>query len=188
MGAGERYTKTAIILHWLIALLMIGNFTLIWIVDELPEGMVRPVIDLHKSLGITVLGLASLRLLWRIGHQPPPLPGDYAVWEKRLSHLVHAVFYALMLSLPFSGWLHDSAWKDAASHPMTLFGLVPWPRLGFITSLAPDVKEHLHDLFGEVHRLLGYLLYVLLVMHIAAAVKHQWVDKQAELQRMSLRG
>ena len=96
------------------------------------------------------------------------------------------MLYALILLLPLSGWLHDSAWKDAATHPMRLFELVPFPRLGFIETIEPVKKEALHTLFGTVHTTFGYVLYGLLALHVGAALKHQWIDREQELQRMSL--
>ena len=180
------YTRTAVVLHWLVALLIFTNIALGLAADELPDDWVRPVIDTHKSIGITVLGLFVLRLLWRFAHPPPPLPTGYARWERTASHLAHGLLYALMLLLPLSGWLHDSAWKDAATHPMRLFGLVPWPRIGFIMDIEPVTKERLHDVFGAAHYYLGWLLYGLLALHILGALKHQWIDREPELQRMSL--
>jgi cytochrome b561 len=91
-----------------------------------------------------------------------------------------------MLVLPLSGWLHDSAWKDAATHPMHWFGLFEWPRIAAIMALPPALKEALHDTFGSVHTAAGYALYALFTLHVAGALKHQWVDRQQELQRMAL--
>lgn len=179
-----RYTKTAMVLHWLIALLMVCNVAMIWFVDHYPDEWVRPVIDTHKSIGITVLGLALLRILWRIANPPPPLPESYAGWEKRASHVAHISLYVLMLAMPLSGWLHDSAWKDAATHPMKLFGLFDWPRISFIMNVEPQAKEQLHTVFGNIHSLLAYVLIALFVLHVAGALKHQFVDKQRQLQRM----
>jgi cytochrome b561 len=102
------------------------------------------------------------------------------------AHVAHWVLYGLMLALPISGWIHDSAWKDAATHPMQLFGLVPWPRIGFIEAIEPTLKDVLHTRFGELHVYLGYVLYVLLALHIGGALKHQWLDHEKELQRMAL--
>lgn len=166
--------------------MMVANVAMILLVDHLPDGWARPLVDAHKSTGITVLGLALLRLLWRLAHRPPPMPAAYSRWERLAAHTVHALFYALMLALPVSGWLHDSAWKDAATHPMQLFGLVPWPRIGFIQSIEPVTKESLHDLFGTFHTAFGYILYGLLALHVAGALKHQLIDRNPELQRMSL--
>ena len=149
------YTRTAIVLHWLIAALIIVNVCLVWTVDYLPDNFVRPAIDTHKSIGITVLGLAIMRWLWRATHAPPPLPPSYAGWEKFASHAVHGLLYLLILAIPLSGWMHDSAFKDAAKYPMYLFGLLPWPRIGPIMALEPVFREHMHDLFGAIHAWLG---------------------------------
>ena len=172
------------ILHWLVAVLIGINIALIWSVDLWPDEAVRPVVDTHKSIGITVLGLAILRLLWRAAHRPPPLPATYAAWEKRAAQAAHMALYVLIFAIPLSGWMHDSAWKDAAQFPMKLFGLVPWPRIGVITDLDPQTKETLHDLFGGVHVWLSYVLYALFALHVAGALKHQWLDKEPEIQRM----
>jgi cytochrome b561 len=97
---------------------------------------------------------------------------------------VHYLLYALLLLLPLSGWLHDSAWRDAATHPMRLFWLFEWPRLHFIAALPAGLKEELHTRFGELHTWLGYGLYGLFALHVGGALKHQWFDGDAELQRM----
>ncbi len=184
MNISEKYSRTAMLLHWLIALLIVANVILVWTVDYVADEKVRPIIDLHKSVGITVLGLALMRLLWRATHTPPALPASYAPWERFSAHLAHAILYLLIFALPLSGWLHDSAWKDAATHPMKLFGLIPWPRIGFITGLDPIPKEALHSVFGAVHEQFAWLLYVLFVLHVGGALKHQFIDKEPELQRM----
>ncbi|HEY2023729.1 cytochrome b [Paraburkholderia sp.] len=180
----QRYTRTAITLHWLIALLIIVNVALALSADSLPDDWARPVIDTHKSIGITVLGLALLRILWRVSHKPPPLPREFPSWEKIAAHLAHFVLYLLMIALPLSGWLHDSAWKDAATHPMHWFGLFQWPRIGYVMNLDPTLKESLHDRFGALHTWLGYALYALLAMHIGGALKHEWMDRKSVLTRM----
>ena len=178
------YTRTAMAMHWAVALLIGINLVLVWIVDFLPEERVRMTIDMHKSIGITVMGLAILRLLWRFAHKPPALPGTYALWERRASHAAHWLLYGLIFLMPLSGWMHDSAWKDAATHPMTLFGLVPWPRIGWIMNIEPATKEMLHDAFGALHEWAGFVLYALLTLHMVGALKHQFIDKEKELQRM----
>jgi len=180
-----RYTRTAVVLHWLVAALILANVALALSFDALPDEWVRPVIDTHKSTGITVLGLVLLRILWRAGHPPPPLPPGYARWERLGAQAAHGMLYALMLLLPISGWMHDSAWKDAATHPMTLYGLVPLPPIAAIAAIEAVAKEELHTLFGGIHTAFGYLLYALFALHVGAAFKHQWLDREAELQRMS---
>jgi cytochrome b561 len=180
----QRYTHTAMVLHWLIALLILINLALIWSVDVLPEDSIRPVIDAHKSFGITVLGLVLMRLLWRAANRPPPLPSAYPPAERAAAHAAHIALYVVMLALPLSGWMHDSAWKAAGEIPMYLFGTFQWPRIGWIMQIEPGLKERLHDVFGGIHVWLSYALYTLVVLHIGAALKHQWWDGHPELQRM----
>jgi cytochrome b561 len=184
IDASIRYTRTAMVLHWLIALLIICNVAMGLSADHLPDDWVRPVVDTHKSVGITVLGLALLRILWRFSHKPPPLPRSFPKWEHVAAHIAHFLLYLLMIALPLSGWMHDSAWKDAATHPMHLFGLVPFPRIGLIMNLDAPLKETLHDRFGALHTWLGYALYALLAMHIGGALKHQWIDRKSVITRM----
>ncbi|RQR34220.1 MULTISPECIES: cytochrome b [unclassified Burkholderia] len=183
--APSQYTRTAMVLHWTIAVLMIGNAALGLSADSLSDGWVRPVIDTHKSIGITVLGLALMRILWRVSHRPPPLPREFPSWERVAAHVAHFLLYLLMIALPLSGWAHDSAWKDALTHPMRLFNLFPWPRIGFVMNLVPSVKEPLHTGLGTLHTWLGYALYALLAMHIGGALKHQWLDRQSVFKRMA---
>ncbi|ADU36636.1 cytochrome b [Variovorax paradoxus] len=180
----NRYTRTAIVLHWAIALLMALNIALILLVNYYPDEWVRPAIDTHKSTGITVLGLVILRLLWRATHRPPAMPGSYGRIERFGAHAAHGVLYLLMILLPLSGWMHDSAWKDAATHPMQLFGLFEWPRIGWISSIEPVLKETWHTVLGGVHTWAGYVFYVLFALHVLGALKHQFFDGEAELQRM----
>jgi cytochrome b561 len=184
MPKADKYTKIAVLLHWLIALLIGCNIILGLGANYVPDIDVRPMIDLHKSIGITVLGLAFIRFFWRFTHRPPPLPADYKPWEHRAANAAHIALYVLIFAMPLTGWIHDSAWSAAASHPMMLYWVVPWFRLGVITSLDPATKEYVHTLFGTIHVYLGYALYVVLGLHILGALKHQFVDKQPELQRM----
>ena len=172
------------VLHWVVAALIVSNVVLIWCVDFFPDAMVRPVIDTHKSIGITVLGLAILRVLWRLSHKPPAMPASYP-WRDRLgAHAAHLVLYGLIFALPLSGWIHDSAFKDAAAHPLYLFGLVPWPRIGAIETMNPAQKEPFHTLWFQIHGALAYVLYALLALHVLGALKHQLIDKEPELRRM----
>jgi cytochrome b561 len=180
----SRYTRPAIALHWLIALFIIANVLLAWIWPFLADENVRPVINWHKTIGILVLGLAIMRLLWRFSHRPPPLPAGFQKWEVRTSQVTHLLLYVIMFGMPLSGWIFDSAWEKAPEVPMMFMNLFEWPRIGFIMALDPATKETIHDLFEEVHEILAYLLYGLFVLHVAGALKHQWLDKTPELQRM----
>lgn len=180
----QRYTRVAMLLHWLVAALMAANVALGLSSEAFGDGWVRPIVDAHKSIGITVLGLAILRLLWRAAHPPPPLPRKFARWERVGAHAAHAALYGLIFALPLSGWLHDSAWNGAAAHPMSLFGVIPWFRIGWLANLEPATKEVLHAQLFAVHKALGYALYALVALHVAGALKHQLLDREPELQRM----
>jgi cytochrome b561 len=180
----RRYTRIAMLLHWLVAFLIALNVALIWSVNYLPDNLVRPAVDAHKSAGITILGLALLRVLWRVANPPPPLPASYPRWERLSARGVHVALLLLLFSLPLSGWTQDSAWKNAASFPMQLFYLFPWPRIGFIMSLEPQTKEIVYGLAGRTHVVLSYALYALFLLHVGGALKHQLIDRTAELQRM----
>jgi cytochrome b561 len=180
----SRYTTPAIVAHWLIAIMIVTNLAIGLTADLLPDEDVRFAIDTHKSIGVTVLGLVLLRILWRAGHKPPPFSRGMASWERGLAHFAHYGLYVLMLWMPITGWLHDSAWKDATTHPMRWFGLFEWPRIGFIMHLPADQKEHLHNLFDTLHTLGGYTLIALLCLHLAGAFKHQFIDGEFELGRM----
>jgi cytochrome b561 len=180
----EKYSRIAVLLHWGIAVLILVNIALGLGHELVGEENIRFVIDTHKSIGITVLGLVLMRILWRLTHRPPPLTSGLKIWEKRLSQFVHGFLYFLMLALPLSGWMHDSAWKAAPEIPMRLFGLFEWPRIGAIMQMEPVRKEELHSVFGAAHENMGFILIALVLLHIAGALKHQFVDRDAELQRM----
>lgn len=180
----KRYSGGAIALHWLVAIGIIANIALAWIWPLVADEQVRPLINAHKSLGITVLGLGLMRVLWRATHKPPALPADYRPWEVRASHLAHAGLYALMLALPLSGWIMDSAWKDSATHPMFYFGLFEWPRLASVQALEPTTREAFHTGFGVAHEVMAKLIYALVALHVLGALKHQFLDRTREMQRM----
>lgn len=185
LSVSERYSTLAIVLHWAIATLIAANLLLAWSFGFVPAEGLRPLIDIHKSIGITVLGLGILRVLWRATHRPPPLPAG-PTWERIAVHAVHWILYGLVFLLPISGWMHDSAWNGAAEHPAKLFFVVPWFRIGVIEHLAPPTKEYLHSLLFKVHVSLAYVLYGMFVAHVAGALKHQILEGKPELQRMWL--
>jgi cytochrome b561 len=181
-----RYSRVAATLHWVIAALIAINVTLGFTAELFPDDWVRPAIDLHKSVGFTVLGLVLLRILWRLSHKPPPLPGSYPRLERIGAHAAHIVLYGLILLLPISGWMHDSAFKDAAAHPLQLFWIIPWFRIGRIAHLPPATKEVVHGQLFALHVWAGYALYALVALHILGALKHQFIDGHAEFQRMRI--
>ncbi len=184
VARSQRYTNTAIALHWMVAALIAANLVLVWTVDRLPDAYTRSMIDTHKSFGLTVLGLAVMRLLWRWSHPPPAWDPALPRSERRAAHAAHAALYALIFAMPLSGYIHDSAWRGAAGHPLRLYGLIPFPRIGPLMHLPPASRDRVHDLFFAIHANLAYALYALVALHVAGALKHQWFDRHRELQRM----
>ena len=172
--ASPRYTKVAIWLHWAIGLAVIVNIGLAMLTEGMSRDAHRAAMDVHKALGITILGLTIARLLWRIGHRAPPLPDGIAVWEAWGSRVVHFLFYALLLFLPLSGWI----WMSAAGRPIDFFGLASIP-----TIVAPD--KSLADVMHERHELLGLTMLALVTIHVLAVLKHQLWDRSRPLSRMN---
>jgi len=186
MASFERYTRTAVVLHWLIAGLLLAECAHGWWMQQIPKqppGIRADAFNQHKSVGLVLLALVLIRLGWRLAHRPPTLPA-VPRWQSLAAKANHVLLYAMMIALPLSGWMHDSAWKAAATHPMHLFGVIPFPRIGFIMNLDPAVKEPLHDRFGPLHTYLGYALYALLAMHIGGALKHELFDRHSVIKRM----
>ncbi len=182
----RRYTRIAALLHWLVAALIGVNVILGLTADWFPDDWVRPAIDTHKSVGLTVLGLVLLRILWRLSHPAPPLPASYPRLERAGAHAAHIGLYLLILLLPISGWMHDSAFKDAAAHPLRIFWVIPWFRIGPIADLDPATKEQMHSAFFALHVWAGYALYALVALHILGALKHQFIDHEPEFARMRI--
>ena len=138
-AASSRYTAVAVALHWVIALAIISLVPMGWYMGDLPDGAPgqEMLYQLHKSIGVTVLILTIARIGWRIANPPPPLPADMAPLEKTASHLVHMVFYALMLLMPLSGWVYVSSSYEFQV-PTVLFGLISWPHLPFMDALKNE--------------------------------------------------
>lgn len=186
----DRYSRTAIVFHWVIAVLVLGNIGLAWtfkIFSDYP--WTQMVTNTHKTFGITVLGLALMRLMWRLGHRPPPLSPAIPRWQVRAARLGHAGLYVLILAMPLSGWIYDSAWEWAREVPIDFWGLFEMPRIPWIMDMPQGpAKEQLDVVAGKVHVFLSYVLYALLAAHLAGAAKHQWFDRVPTLQRMTFRG
>ena len=179
-----RYTRVAMILHWLVASLLVIGVVAGLAAEAADDANVRRLVDFHKSIGLTALAFVILRILWRIAHKPPPMPASYSRTERIGAHAAHFALYAVMLMIPVTGYIHDSAWRGAPTHPIKLYDLVPFPRIGFIESMAPAAKEQIHSIFFGAHVWLGYALYALVFLHIAGAIKHQVFDQEREFQRM----
>lgn len=173
-SSANRYGAAAQALHWIIAALIVTQFVLASMFDDLPLGMQKlALIARHKSFGMTVLMLAILRVLWRLGHAPPPLPAAMSALGKRLAQATHAGFYFLLFAMPLSGWLMSSA----KNYSVSWFGLFTWPNL-----IGPG--EDAFNAMKSTHDLLAKLLFGLAILHVAAALKHYFVDKDDVLQRM----
>ena len=173
------YTRTAIALHWAIAVLICVQLaTGWWMVRAIDVpgqfDTAFTVYQVHKSVGIVVLLLSLVRLAWRVMHRPPEVPVAVSRWQRRLSFVVHAVLYVLMVAVPLAGWLVASA--SPIGLPTLVFGLFQWPYLPVGASIEPAAKV--------VHRVLAYGLAVLACGHVLAALKHQVVDRDTVMQRM----
>ncbi|KAF1028613.1 MAG: Cytochrome b561 [Burkholderia plantarii] len=169
------YTRTAIALHWLIALLIVCGFALGWVMTDIPGFTPTKLkyFSWHKWIGVTVFALAVIRVLWRATHAAPPLPAGTPKLVTAGAHAVHGLLYLLMLAIPITGYLYSSA----SNIPVVYLGIVPLPPL-----IAPDpvLKETLKTL----HVTLNYGLLVLVAVHVLAALKHQLIDRDGILGRM----
>ncbi|WP_158808264.1 cytochrome b [Beijerinckia sp. L45] len=177
-----RYTIVAIAFHWLIAL---GVLLLICIGLAMTNLGLAPMrqfqlYQLHKSIGITVLILSLLRLIWRFGHRPPPLPAAMPRLEQRAASATHGVLYGLIIGMPLTGWAMVSASKY--NIPTVLYGLVPWPHLPVFATL-PN-KAAVEAVLKQVHEYGAWVLIALLVLHVGAALRHHFALRDDTLWQM----
>lgn len=194
----SRYTKTAVVLHWLIAIFLVVMFVLGWFMADLPkEGPKQSAFDLldlgiwtwqvgegvsprtfyfnlHKSLGITIFALIIIRILWRIGHKPPAPLASYKAIERKIATGTHHLLYLLMVAIPTSGLVMGLYSK---------YG-VKWFGLDFLPGLD---NKGIREVFEETHELVGIVLLVLVALHVVGALKHKFIDKDDTLKRMSLK-
>ena len=183
---GARYTRVAVLLHWLIALFFLFNVSLGFFMEGFPRPVKSVVLGLHISSGFTVLCLSVLRLLWRLSHRPPamlPAPG----WQKGAAHGVHALLYVLMFAMPLT-WIailscHPRAHGPGPGAPK-VWGLFDLPAFSSLQDLVASVQKQTHDYYVQLHSVLGWVALTLLVLHVGAALKHQFRDKEPELERM----
>ena len=183
LGRSSRYATVAIVLHWLIALTIVAQVSIAWRMDgRTPEGFA--LTQLHKSIGISILVLSILRLGWRLTNPPPPEPAGLARWERVASRIVHWGFYAIMIGMPLTGWLLVSASKTAI--PTVLFWTVPLANIPGIDGLAPAAKAMAHTIGKTGHGLLADGIYLLFVLHVGGALKHQFFERNIPvLSRMA---
>ncbi|HSH98141.1 MAG: cytochrome b [Methylophilaceae bacterium] len=191
------YTKTAVVLHWLIGLGIIFMLALGWYMCDLPKEAAKTAtfdlfdlgvyqlqlaeavsprtfyFNLHKSIGVTVLALIVLRILWRITHKPPVMLESHKPWEKKLAHATHHTLYLLMIAMPLSGLIMAAYSK---------YG-VKWFGIQVIAGLNDNTKR---EIFVEIHEFLALVFAIVIVLHVLGALKHLVIDKDGTLKRMSL--
>jgi cytochrome b561 len=168
-----RYDAVAIALHWLVAAALLVAFPLGLYAADLPVSPRKlELVSYHKWIGVTVFALMSVRLAWRLAHRPPSLP-PMPAWQRRCAIATHWTAYVLLLAIPASGWLHSSA----AGVPTVYLGLWQLPDLvGRDEALGAALKL--------VHQSLNFALLALVAVHVAAALKHHFVDRDRLLARM----
>ena len=181
-NTAERYGVVSQALHWLIVALIITQYTLAKLAESAGhDRAVHPAAALqqlallarHKSVGLTILALTLLRLLWRWHSGPPPLPATMPRWQVIFARATHYAFYALLLLLPMSGLVMSAA----SNYPVSYFGLFTIPNV-----VAPD--EALKEIMKERHEMLFDILMIVVAVHIVAALKHHFVDRDDVLRRM----
>lgn len=183
LNSPATYGAVAKLLHWLIALAIILMLAAGKYMTDLEIGQERfDLTQLHKSIGLTILGLTLLRILWRLLNRQPALPAHMGTLERMAAKFTHLVFYVLMLAIPLSGWALASASKY--NIPTVYFGTVEVPHLPYISTLPRDEKKDAEDIAEEAHELLANLMILLLALHIAAALKHHWWNRDDVLTRM----
>lgn len=181
-----RYSTVAIVLHWTIAALILANIGVGFIMEGLPRPMKEVAVPLHISSGITILVLTLARVLWRLTHRPPPFSPHLARWERAAAHTVHALLYLLMIGMPVVGWSIISAHPPRAAGAATIWGLIRLPAIAPISHWDDTAQKAAHQFYVNAHTAGGWILCALLVLHIAGALKHQWLDRHPSLARMGL--
>lgn len=170
----ERYTGTAIALHWLIAIAIVGMLVLGFYMTDLHLSPTKiRLYNWHKWIGVSIFLLVLLRLLWRLRHPAPPLPASMSPALRLGAHLSHIGLYMLMFAMPLSGWIMSSA----LGFRVVWFGVLPLPNL-----VAKNAVwgERLEDL----HTALAYCIIAIVALHALAAFKHHFYDRDDVLKRM----
>jgi cytochrome b561 len=178
----ERYDAVAIVLHWTMAagIVTLIGMGLVMAHAQLAPARLFSLYQLHKSIGITVLLAACLRLAWRLTHKPPALPDTMPATEKAVAEGAHWLLYLMLFGLPLSGWALVSA--SPLGIPTVLYGVVPWPHLPILADLVDKVSaEHT---IARVHAWGAYALTAMVVLHAAAALRHRFLLHDQVLSRM----
>jgi len=170
----ERYTTTAIVFHWLMALMILVSFAVGLYMVSLTMSPTRiRLYNWHKWAGVAILTIAALRLLWRLSHRAPALPATMPAWQVSVANATHLLFYVLFFAVPLLGW----AYSSAAGFPIVWFGVIPLP------DFVPKDRE-LAEFLKPFHWMSAYALASLVALHIAAVAKHVLIDRDGLLNRM----
>jgi cytochrome b561/polyisoprenoid-binding protein YceI len=177
-----RYSKTAMILHWLLAAMIAFQYGLGEAFAHLPRGkLLFDTAQFHKSVGITILLLTFIRLAVRFTKPRPAPMGDHG-WAERLASIVHWGLYAFMIGAPLTGWLATTTSKYDI--PTYLFNAVPWPDFPFVAGMEAAAKHNLHEVAEVAHEVVAKLGLLLFLLHVVGALRHQWLLKEALIERM----
>jgi cytochrome b561 len=170
----RRWGAVAQLLHWLIVALVIVQFTLATLADDLPPGVRKlALLARHKSFGLTILGLVVLRLAWRWANPTPGLPPTLRSWERTLARVTHGLLYLLLFAMPLTGWMMSSA----RGFPVSWFGFFQLP------DLVPRNRP-LYEALLTTHGTLAAVLVGVVTLHVAAAFKHHFWHRDDVLRRM----
>ena len=175
MAGDISYTRTAVTLHWLIALLIVAAFSLGLIMSDMPGLTMTKLkyFSWHKWLGVTIFILLLARALWRLTHPAPPLPLSMTTWERQVAGWMHRSFYALLVVIPLSGYFYSLA----AGVPVVYLGIIPLPVL-------IDKNDALKEILDNAHSVLNFSMAGLVALHVLAGLKHHFVDHDGVLARM----
>ena len=170
----QTWGSLSIGLHWLTLIFILSLAIVGLFMTELANGPLKiQVYALHKSFGLTVLGLTIIRLVWRLFSITPKITANMPAWQNLIAKLTHGLLYLLLFAMPISGWLYNSA----AGFPLKYFGLFKLPKLS-------DYNPELKQLAGDAHETFFYILALLMLIHAGAALKHHYLDKDTTLIRM----
>ncbi|UVI38500.1 cytochrome b [Qipengyuania spongiae] len=171
----SRYSIGSMVFHWLIAILVIWNWRLAANAEHAETGAQASALFAdHKAIGITILVLTLGRIVWRLTHPMPALPGNYATWERVLARTTHAIFYILLILLPLGAWIANSM----SGRSIDMFGLFTIPPLPVSAN-----RELGHSIF-EIHATCAMFMIYLVGLHILGALKHTFFDKDGGIFRM----
>jgi len=170
----HRYSTVSLIFHWGLALMVLAQVLLITAHEATEGPLSREFVNIHKSLGLSILVLTLARIGWRIANPALPIPDGTPRWQKIAARTTHVLFYVLLIGLPLGGWAASSA----GGRDILWFGLFNWPLLPL------PMDRDLAGSFMDAHRAGVKVLYVLLALHVLAALKHHFVDRDNVLHRM----